>query len=228
MARSTCSRAWSSSAADRAAARMVLTWSSPTSLRCSVVIGVKISSSWSAPAGLRPLAASTPTTRRRNRSTRIAWPSGLGSPGKSLDRTVWPMTQTSAASSVSCRVKKRPEVVFQSRTAWRSDTVPLSSVGHWAACEAANCRVSWTSATPLRNGPASLRTMAASSRVSGVASVTTPECDRAPGRTTIRFLPTLSMLPSSFCCTPSPADTMAMTAPMPMMMPRQVKNDRPL
>ena len=91
----------SSTPSDRAAARMVLTLSSPTSLRCSVVIGMKISSSWSAPAGLRPLAASTPMTRSRSRLDADRLAERVGVVGKELGRTVWPMTQTSAASSVS-------------------------------------------------------------------------------------------------------------------------------
>ena len=139
MASSIAFWAAASTPSDLAAARIELTLSSPVSLRWSVVIGVKISSSWSLPAGLRPLAASTPMTRSRSGSTRIVWPSGFGSSGKSLERTVWPMTQTSAASAVSSGVKKRPEVVFQSRTPLqvRHGAVeqggPVGGVGHGEA-----------------------------------------------------------------------------------------------
>src|SRR3989442_56858 len=44
----------------------------------------------------------------------------------------------------------------------------------------------------------------------------------------MRFLPTLSRRSSSFWRAPPLADTMAMTAPMPMTMPRLVNVDRPL
>src|SRR6266511_2389246 len=51
---------------------------------------------------------------------------------------------------------------------------------------------------------------------------------RPPARTRIRFLPTLSRRSSSKSRAPSPADTRAITALMPMTMPRLASTDRPL
>jgi hypothetical protein len=206
-----------------------LSRSEPTILRCKVVMGRNTSSSWSLPAGLRPLGASRPTTRSCSRSTRTVWPTGSGVSGKSLRRTVSPMTQTAASWVTSSADRKRPRASFHSRTVCISGVVPHSMVGQvWVRVARVRC-VSCTSATPTsRPGGVCLRRAAASSRVSATLSVTAPERVREPERTRMRLRPRLAIRSSSFCSTPSPAATMAMTAAMPMMMPRLVSTERAL
>src|SRR5262249_47450658 len=74
--------------------------------------------------------------------------------------------------------------------------------------------------TPSNRGPTSRRMASASSSLSGAKSATVPDSVRAPGRTRIRFLPTLSRRSSSLSRAP--------LAPGPTTMPRLVRANRPL
>ena len=109
-----------------AATKMVPMSRLPAMRRWKVGSGISTVASWSWPKPAVPLASSTPMTRQLIWPTRIGWSSGSPAP-KSVERTVWPMTQTLPPERASCSEKARPRVTSQLRAAKYSVSVPVTS-----------------------------------------------------------------------------------------------------
>src|ERR1051325_7549411 len=196
----------------------------PVNRRCTALIGIRTTSSWSWKPPW-PREARVPITSQERSRIRKRWPTG-SSRGKGFGWGVEPMMQTALPDCSSASVQIRPSVRAHCWAVKNWAVVPPILVCQLAALWTAR-PVDWAWGATART-PATCSWIAATSLMSksGACGPPPPRPKPWPGRIWRMLAPRLEICWATAWVAPLPSVTIVTTAATPMTIPSTVRNER--